>query len=96
MFRITQDPPSWSIDSYLIKSTRNCSTVLFVWAVGIWRHIQDLWYVCALRRIAARCVEYTTQRAFSSFHRASLLSVTFISRLVRSNLDVVDIKTCVI
>jgi hypothetical protein len=46
MFRITQDPSSGSIDSYLIKSTRNGSTVLVVCAVGVWRHIQDL--RCAL------------------------------------------------
>jgi hypothetical protein len=32
----------------------------------------------------------------SSFHRASLLSVTFISPLTHSSLDVVDIKICVI
>jgi hypothetical protein len=43
MFRITQDPSSGSIDSYLIKTIRNGSTVLVVCAVGIWRHIQDLW-----------------------------------------------------
>jgi hypothetical protein len=34
--------------------------------------------------------------SISSFYRASLLSVTFISRLMHSNLDVVDIKICVI
>jgi hypothetical protein len=52
MFRITLDPSSGSIDSYLIKTTRHGSTVL-VCAVGVWRHIQDLWCVCvpALRRI---------------------------------------------
>jgi hypothetical protein len=47
MFRIRQDPSSGSIDSYLIKTTRNGSTVLVVCAVGVWRHIQDLWCVCA-------------------------------------------------
>jgi hypothetical protein len=36
-----------SIDSYLIKTTRNVSKVLVVCAVGVWRHIQDLWCVCA-------------------------------------------------
>jgi SH3-like domain-containing protein len=41
MFRITQGPSSGSIDSYLIKTTRNGSTVLVVCAVGVWRHIQD-------------------------------------------------------
>jgi hypothetical protein len=30
MFRITQDPSSGSIDLYLIKTTRNGSTVLVV------------------------------------------------------------------
>jgi hypothetical protein len=30
MFRITQDPSSGNIDSYLIKITRNGSTVLVV------------------------------------------------------------------
>jgi hypothetical protein len=48
MFRITQDPSSGSTDSYLIKTTRNGSTVLVVCAVGVWRHIQELWCVCAL------------------------------------------------
>jgi hypothetical protein len=51
MFRITQDPSSGSIDSYLIKTTRNGSTVLVVCAVGVWRHIQDLWCVCTSRLI---------------------------------------------
>jgi hypothetical protein len=46
MFRITQDPSSGSIDSYLIKTTRKGSTVLVVCAVGVWQHIQDLWCVC--------------------------------------------------
>jgi hypothetical protein len=41
MFRITRDPSSGSINSYLIKTTRNGSTVLVVCAVGVWRHIQD-------------------------------------------------------
>jgi SH3-like domain-containing protein len=41
MFRITQDPSSRSTDSYLIKTTRNGSTVLVVCAVGVWRNIQD-------------------------------------------------------
>jgi hypothetical protein len=45
MFRITQDPSLGSTDSYLIKTTRNGSTVLAVCAVGVWRHIQDLWCV---------------------------------------------------
>jgi hypothetical protein len=35
MFRITQDPSSGSIDSYLIKTTRNGSTLLVVCAVGV-------------------------------------------------------------
>jgi hypothetical protein len=47
MFRITQGPSSGSIDSYLIKTKRNVSTVIVVCAVGVWRHIQDLWCVCA-------------------------------------------------
>jgi hypothetical protein len=46
MFRITQDPSSGSIDSYFIKTTRSGSTVVVVCAVGVWRHIQDLW--CAI------------------------------------------------
>jgi hypothetical protein len=50
MFRITQDPSSGSIDSYLIKTARSGLTVLVVCAVGVWRHIQDLWCVCALQR----------------------------------------------
>jgi SH3-like domain-containing protein len=41
MFRITQDPSLGIIDSYLIKTTRNGSTVLVVCAVGVWRHIHD-------------------------------------------------------
>jgi hypothetical protein len=49
MFRIMQDPSSGSIDWYLIKTTHNGSTVLVVCAVGLWRHIQDLWCVCALQ-----------------------------------------------
>jgi hypothetical protein len=49
MFRITQEPSSGSIDSNLIKTTRNGSTVLVVCAVGVWRHIQDPWCVCATR-----------------------------------------------
>jgi hypothetical protein len=55
MFRITQDPSTGSTDSYLIKTTYNDSTVLDVCAVGVWRHIQDLWCVCALRRIESYC-----------------------------------------
>jgi hypothetical protein len=51
MFRITQDPSSGSVDSYLIKTTRSGSTVLVVCAVGVWRHIQDLWCVWALRML---------------------------------------------
>jgi hypothetical protein len=47
MFRITQDPSSGSTDSYLIKTTRSGSTVLVLCAVGVWRHIQDLWCVRA-------------------------------------------------
>jgi hypothetical protein len=47
MFWITQDPSSGSTDSYVIKTTRSGSTVLVVCAVGVWRHIQDLWRVCA-------------------------------------------------
>jgi hypothetical protein len=46
MFRITQDPSSGTIDSYLIKTTRSGSTVLVVCGVRVWRHIQDLWCVC--------------------------------------------------
>jgi hypothetical protein len=49
MFRITQYPSSGSIDSYLIKTTCIGSTVLLVWAVGVFRCIQDLWCVCAQR-----------------------------------------------
>jgi hypothetical protein len=49
MFLITQDPSSGSIDSYLIKTTRNGSKVLDVCAVGVWRHMQDMWCVCVLR-----------------------------------------------
>jgi hypothetical protein len=55
MFQITQDPSSGSIDSYLIKTTRSGSTVLVVCAVVVWRHIQDLWCVCALRRFESYC-----------------------------------------
>jgi hypothetical protein len=55
MFRITQDPSSGSIDPYLIKTTCSVSTVLIMCAVGVWRHIQDLWYVCALRQIESYC-----------------------------------------
>jgi hypothetical protein len=59
MFRIKQDPSSGSIDSYLIKTTRSGSTVLVVCALGVWRHIQDLWCVCALRR--SRTAHASTQ-----------------------------------
>jgi hypothetical protein len=53
MFRIiTQDPSSGSIDSYLIKTTRNGSAMLVVCAVGVWWHIQDLW--CGGAGVAAR------------------------------------------
>jgi hypothetical protein len=41
MFWITQDPSSGSIDSYIIKITRNGSTLPAVCVVGVWRHIQD-------------------------------------------------------
>jgi hypothetical protein len=47
MFRITQNPSSGSIDSYLIKSTRSGSTVIVVCAVAVWRYTQDVWCVCA-------------------------------------------------
>jgi hypothetical protein len=50
MFRITQDPSSGSTDLCLIKTTFNGSS-LSVCAFGVWRHIQDLWCVCALRPI---------------------------------------------
>jgi hypothetical protein len=49
MFRITQDPSSGITDFYLIKTKRSGSTVLVMCAVGLWRHIQDLWYVRALQ-----------------------------------------------
>jgi hypothetical protein len=39
MFRITQDPSSGSIDSYLINITRSGTTVLVVCAVSFWGHI---------------------------------------------------------
>jgi hypothetical protein len=55
MFRITHDPSSRSNDSYLTKTTCSGSTVLVVCAVGIWRHIKDLWCVCVLRRIESYC-----------------------------------------
>jgi hypothetical protein len=47
MFRVTQDKSSGSIDSYIIKTTRNGSTV-HLYTVRVWRHFQELWCVCPL------------------------------------------------
>jgi hypothetical protein len=48
MFRITPDPSSGCDNLYLIEITYYGSVVLIMCVVGVWRHIVDLWCVCAL------------------------------------------------
>jgi hypothetical protein len=74
MFRITQDPSSGSIVSYLIKTARSVSTVL-VCAVGVWRHIQDLWCVWALRTRTRYSCQFLMNLEFSGqiFQKHSII-----------------------
>jgi hypothetical protein len=50
MFRITRDPLSGCDNLYLTEIACNGSNVLVMCVVGAWRHILDLWCVCAVRR----------------------------------------------
>jgi hypothetical protein len=58
MFRITQDPSPGSDQLYKTEITCNGSvTHAVVCVVGVWRHIVNLWCVCAcmLRRVEGYC-----------------------------------------
>ena len=59
MFRITQDPSSGSDSLYLIEITNDGSYVLIMCAIGVWRHVLDLWRVCALHRAENYCSSST-------------------------------------
>jgi hypothetical protein len=74
MFRIMQDPSSGSIDLYLIKTIRIGSPVL-VCAVGVWRHIQDLWCVCVCAQARTPQILVSTTSRFERIGR--LIKVTY-------------------